>query len=61
VDRKQLPDPESAAAPADQYVAAASETEVKLAEIWKEVLEVDQVGIHDDFLNWEGIPCWLCG
>ena len=34
--------------------APRNEAESKLAEIWQEVLEVDQVGIHDDFFELGG-------
>jgi amino acid adenylation domain-containing protein len=50
VDRKALPDPELADR-TDEYAAPQNETEEKLAEIWQEMLEVDRVGIHDDFFD----------
>jgi nitrogen fixation protein/acyl carrier protein len=36
------------------YVAPRNETEAKLAAIWEEVLELEQVGIHDDFFELGG-------
>jgi amino acid adenylation domain-containing protein len=48
IDRKALPNPE-AEAPATGQVAPLSETEVKLAAIWQDVLEIDNIGVHDDF------------
>ncbi|MEO6230170.1 MAG: amino acid adenylation domain-containing protein [Ferruginibacter sp.] len=53
VDRKALPDPEAMAGDG-QYVAARNEVEAKLAAIWEEVLEVEQVGMHDDFFELGG-------
>jgi hypothetical protein len=31
--------------------------EEKIAKIWAQVLDVDQVGTHDCFLNWEETRC----
>lgn len=53
VDRKALPDPEAVVAE-EQYVAPRNEVEAKLAAIWEDVLEVDQVGVHDDFFELGG-------
>jgi amino acid adenylation domain-containing protein len=36
------------------YVAPRTEVESSLAEIWAEVLKLDQVGIHDDFFDLGG-------
>jgi acyl carrier protein len=49
VDRKALPDPDASNLVSDQYTAPRNEAEEKLAAIWQEILEVDRVGIHDDF------------
>ncbi|MET0399299.1 MAG: phosphopantetheine-binding protein, partial [Longimicrobiaceae bacterium] len=49
VDRRALPAPEAAGAPAEAYVAPRTETELRLAEIWAAVLRVERVGIGDDF------------
>lgn len=50
VDRNALPEPH-ALARVDEIVAPSSETEKVLAEIWMDVLGIDQVGIHDDFFS----------
>ncbi|QDE72517.1 non-ribosomal peptide synthetase [Myxococcus xanthus] len=52
VDRRALPtpDPASAAAPA----APHSEVEATLVSLWREVLSVERVGIHDDFFELGG-------
>ena len=52
VDRKALPDPDHSGRP--EYVAPRNETEEKLVEIWKEVLGVDKIGIHDSFFDLGG-------
>jgi acyl carrier protein len=35
----------------DEYVAPENETEEKLCEIWKEVLNLDKVGVKDNFFK----------
>ncbi|HEX6745675.1 MAG TPA: amino acid adenylation domain-containing protein [Longimicrobium sp.] len=49
VDRAALPAPEAAAAGA--FAAPRTHAERTLAAIWAEVLQVDEVGIHDDFFD----------
>ena len=50
VDRRALPEPERASESAS-YAPPASETERELAELWKEVLGLRTVGVHDRFFN----------
>ena len=52
IDRQALPDP--FAAPPTPYVAPRTETEAVVAEIWADVLGVDRVGVHSDFLELGG-------
>ncbi|HEX2178135.1 MAG TPA: thioester reductase domain-containing protein, partial [Actinomycetota bacterium] len=50
VDRSALPDP--AGRPTDvvvEYVAPSTELEIAIARIWSEVLEVERVGVLDNF------------
>jgi amino acid adenylation domain-containing protein/non-ribosomal peptide synthase protein (TIGR01720 family) len=54
VDRQALPDPAAAEISADQYMAPRNETEIKLAEIWQELLDIEQVGIHDNYFELGG-------
>jgi non-ribosomal peptide synthase protein (TIGR01720 family) len=54
VDRQQLPDPESSAVRREQYVAPRTQTEQVLAQIWAQVLGLEQVGIHDNFFELGG-------
>ena len=49
VDRKALPAPEPSRDDSSAYVAPRNAVEEKLAEIWAEVLRVDQVGVNDNF------------
>jgi hypothetical protein len=48
VDRGALPDPFGAT---DDFVAPRTETEALVAEIWKEVLGVGRVSVHDNFFD----------
>ena len=54
VDRKSLPDPDEAERKEEQYTAPRNATEAQLAEIWQNILEEDQVGVHDDFFELGG-------
>ncbi|SKA37911.1 non-ribosomal peptide synthase domain TIGR01720/amino acid adenylation domain-containing protein [Chitinophaga eiseniae] len=49
VDRKALPDPEEASGEQKGYAAPETSVEQKLAAIWSVLLEVEEVGRHDDF------------
>jgi non-ribosomal peptide synthetase component F/aryl carrier-like protein len=55
VDRRALPAPEhTRAQSAESYVAAVTPAEQALAEIWCEVLGLEQVGVHDNFFHLGG-------
>ncbi|MBP2328530.1 amino acid adenylation domain-containing protein/non-ribosomal peptide synthase protein (TIGR01720 family) [Kibdelosporangium banguiense] len=54
VDRRALPVPEGATAPICSQQAPTTPTEAALAEIWARVLDVDRVGVHDDFFHLGG-------
>jgi non-ribosomal peptide synthetase component F len=55
IDRKALPDPGSARPDLNEaYVEPETEAQKMLAEIWKQVLGVDRVGIHDNFFSLGG-------
>jgi microcystin synthetase protein McyA len=51
VDRKALPIPDMASSVLAEYVAPETETEKLLSEIWREVLGIEKVGIHDNFFE----------
>lgn len=50
VDRKALPEPEMGDLQIE-YVAPRTSLEKKLAKIWTEVLNIDKIGINDDFFE----------
>ncbi|POA48981.1 non-ribosomal peptide synthetase [Pseudomonas sp. MPR-ANC1] len=54
VDRKALPKPDDAALLIREYTAPQGELESVLAQIWIEVLQVEQVGRHDHFFELGG-------
>ncbi|WP_345025872.1 SagB/ThcOx family dehydrogenase, partial [Streptomyces sedi] len=54
VDRRNLPAPSLADATGSQTAEARTPTESRLADIWRDLLELPQVGIHDNFFELGG-------
>ncbi|NEQ48309.1 MAG: amino acid adenylation domain-containing protein [Leptolyngbya sp. SIOISBB] len=54
VDRRALPTPETSRPDAQPLVAPTSSSQARLAEIWGQVLGIEQVGIHDNFFELGG-------
>ena len=55
VDRHRLPPPSSTRpALGAAFIVARTPIEARLAEIWSEVLSIDQVGVNDNFLDLGG-------
>ncbi len=54
VDRRALPAPNLQSEQIDNYVAPRTPTEETLAEIWAQVLKLEQIGIHDNFFELGG-------
>ncbi|CBL45097.1 Non-ribosomal peptide synthase [gamma proteobacterium HdN1] len=52
IDRKALPAPD--AQMAVEFVAPRSETEERIAAIWRDVLGIEKVGVFDDFFDLGG-------
>jgi acyl carrier protein len=50
VDRKALPPP-GRREPDRRYVAPRTKVERQLADVWSEVLQVEKIGIDDDFFE----------
>ena len=48
VDREALPDPFGTA---DDFVAPRTEFEQTIAEVWRDVLGIERIGIHDNFFD----------
>ena len=55
LDRRALPAPKSARPEPDAaYVAPRTTIERTIAEVWREVLQVERLGIHDNFFDLGG-------
>lgn len=54
VNRKQLPVPEYSDAGRVEYVAPRTPAEETLAEIWTDVLNLERVGVHNNFFEMGG-------
>jgi len=54
VNRRILPEPEEISNIKIEYVAPKNEVERKIAEIWREVLGVEKIGILNDFFDLGG-------
>ncbi|MBM9488983.1 amino acid adenylation domain-containing protein [Pseudomonas sp. ICBG1301] len=54
LDRKALPEPDQDAMLSRGYEAPQGEVETTLAQIWAEVLKLEQVGRHDNFFELGG-------
>ncbi|MGI8582286.1 MAG: amino acid adenylation domain-containing protein, partial [Chitinophagaceae bacterium] len=54
IDKKALPDFDAGEVLNENYVAPRNEIERKLAEIWKQVLDIEKVGVHNNFFELGG-------
>ncbi|MFF5028797.1 AMP-binding protein, partial [Streptomyces collinus] len=55
IDRGRLPDPDGHRPDlTDDYTAPRTPTEKAIAEVWQEVLQLDRIGVHDDFFHLGG-------
>jgi len=54
VDRRSLPVPQEQPRSAGAYLAPRNGLEKAIAEIWRELLRVEQVGVHDNFFDLGG-------
>ncbi|GAB1537494.1 hypothetical protein NUACC21_01380 [Scytonema sp. NUACC21] len=54
VDRKALPDPDRQSQVSQDFVAPRTPIEEMLASIWASLLQLDRVGIHDNFFTLGG-------
>ncbi len=49
IDKKALPDPGQYTHKQQSYTPARNSTEQRLCQLWQHILEVEPIGIHDDF------------
>jgi acyl carrier protein len=54
IDKKALPDPDVKELFGNKYIAPRNELEERLALIWKEILNIEQVGVYDNFFELGG-------
>jgi amino acid adenylation domain-containing protein len=54
IDRRALPAPEQQRQSDETFVAPGSELEKSIASVWKELLRVESVGVHDNFFDLGG-------
>jgi acyl carrier protein len=54
IDKRSLPDPGAQTRPSTGDAPPRLPTEHALADIWREVLRVEQVGVHDNFFDLGG-------
>ena len=54
IDRRALSAPDGARQPTAAFVAPRTPTERALAQLWREILRVDQVGVEDNFFDLGG-------
>ncbi len=54
IDRNNLPEPVQEPCPGVEYEAPNTEIETRLAAIWQEVLEVEEIGINYNFIELGG-------
>ncbi|WP_460091209.1 amino acid adenylation domain-containing protein [Pseudomonas sp. S2_E02] len=54
LDRKALPEPDQTAWLSREYAAPQGSVEIALAQIWSDVLKVEQIGRHDNFFELGG-------
>ncbi|GJM31001.1 MAG: hypothetical protein DHS20C18_00020 [Saprospiraceae bacterium] len=54
IDKQRLPDPDINALMQDDFVAPSNDTEHQLAIIWKELLGLEKIGIHNNFFELGG-------
>nr|WP_268795449.1 non-ribosomal peptide synthetase [Paenibacillus sp. Leaf72] len=54
IDRKALPAPEGRLQTGEEHVAPRTSQEAQLAEIWREVLRLERVGVKDNFFELGG-------
>ncbi|HKH46952.1 MAG TPA: amino acid adenylation domain-containing protein, partial [Thermoanaerobaculia bacterium] len=54
LDRRALPEPDKPRRDGAGYVEPRSEIERSISELWRELLQIEQVGVHDNFFDLGG-------
>lgn len=61
VNRKALPEPDEEIRPGTEYLAPRNEIERTLAMVWSEVLQIEKIGIDDNFFALGGDSLTIIG
>lgn len=59
IDRKNLPEPEKNYYTSEDYIEPSNEVEEELVRIWSEILNVDRIGVEDNFFDLGGDSFYL--
>jgi amino acid adenylation domain-containing protein len=55
VDQRALPQPDASRSDLDRdFIAPSTDTEILLANLWRDILKVELIGIHDNFFDLGG-------
>ena len=54
IDRNALPEPNQAGQVSEEYIAPSTPVEEKIANIWSAILNIEKMGIQDDFFELGG-------
>ena len=54
INRKALPVPDKIRPDLDNFVIPKTKNEQEIAQVWQEVLQVEKIGIHDNFFDLGG-------
>jgi len=54
IDRKALPLPDDEAYKKQEYLAPSSDREIQLASLWKNLLDIEKIGVNDNFFDLGG-------
>lgn len=54
IDRKALPEPNFETRKEKKFIAPRNETEIKLVQIWQDILGIEKMGINDNFFELGG-------
>src|SRR5690606_30016086 len=49
INRKALPEPETSDSNLSVFIAPSTDLEVRLSKVWQELLNIERIGIHDNF------------
>ena len=54
IDRRAFPEPDGSISTGVEYIEPLTDTEIRLAKIWREILGVERIGVNDGFFELGG-------